>query len=333
MELDFEPLKKKKNLLAFSAGVDSSALFFLMQEAGVDFDLAMVDYGVRVQSKAEVIYAQKLAKKYVKKLYLHHAPKIKNNFEHNARVVRYDFFDSIVLENGYEYLITAHQLDDRFEWFMMQLSRGAGLNELIGFEKYTKRKNYTIYRPLLEITKEKLLHYLEKNRYQYFCDHTNSDEKYKRNYFRNHFCAKFLNEFSEGVKRSLEYLHNDKAFIANSFELLYEKKDLIIYRMDKAPKEYLCVKRLKELGYVMSAKQRKEVTQNSDLVIGGEFAIGSCQNLLFIAPFCKVTMDKKFKEQCRIAQIPKHIRPYLASGDFDIEFIKNLILQHTKAQL
>ncbi len=35
-------LEGGRNLLAFSGGVDSSALFFLLRECGIDFDIALV---------------------------------------------------------------------------------------------------------------------------------------------------------------------------------------------------------------------------------------------------------------------------------------------------
>jgi len=47
-------IKTNKNLLAFSAGVDSSALFFILKQNNIDFDIAIVDYNLRAQSKDEV---------------------------------------------------------------------------------------------------------------------------------------------------------------------------------------------------------------------------------------------------------------------------------------
>ena len=58
MILDFSRIKNNKNLLAFSGGVDSSALFFLLQNHKIDFDIAIVNYNTREQSKDEVKYAQ-----------------------------------------------------------------------------------------------------------------------------------------------------------------------------------------------------------------------------------------------------------------------------------
>ena len=48
------------NLLAFSGGVDSSALFFILLENNIPFDICIVDYGLREQSKLEVEYAYEL---------------------------------------------------------------------------------------------------------------------------------------------------------------------------------------------------------------------------------------------------------------------------------
>ena len=55
------------NLLAFSGGVDSSALFFILMDRGIEFDIAIVNYHKREQSIKEVEYAKHLAKKYNKK--------------------------------------------------------------------------------------------------------------------------------------------------------------------------------------------------------------------------------------------------------------------------
>lgn len=74
MNLDFSEIKSSKNLLAFSAGIDSTALFFLLLNSNISFDIAIVDYNIREQSKEEVAHAKKLSKKslikkYIKKIY------------------------------------------------------------------------------------------------------------------------------------------------------------------------------------------------------------------------------------------------------------------------
>lgn len=177
-------------------------LFFILLENNIPFDIAIVNYNVREQSKDEVKYAKDLAKKYDKQIFVKNLElKELSNFEKKARDIRYNFFEEIIQKNSYEALITAHQLNDKLEWFLMQLSQGAGLIELIGLNKISQKNNYTIYRPLLDYTKKDLQAYLDNENIKYFIDESNFDEKYRRNYFRKNFSNSFLEKFQDGVKK------------------------------------------------------------------------------------------------------------------------------------
>ncbi len=302
----------KKNLLAFSAGIDSSALFFLLLENNIKFDIAIVDYGVRKQSKEEVAHAKKLAKEH--QLFCHHieAPKFTKNFEKQARDFRYEFFESLVTIEGYDNILTAHQLNDQLEWLLMRLSRGAGLSELIGLEPITQNENYTLIRPLLTYSKEELLSYLDSKKYPYFVDESNTDEKYERNKFRKQFSDALISEYKEGIKRSFSYLKKDKEILERGFEVVFSEKQLRIIKLNRlSSKTKATDLTLKKLGYLLSASQRNEIEKENSLVIGGEWAVELQDNLLYIAPYQKNTMPKAFKEQCRIDKIPNKIRPYL----------------------
>jgi len=163
-----EELQTSKNLLAFSAGGDSTALLFLLLQNNIPFDIAIVDYGIREQSKEEVAYAKALAKEYGFRCNVHHAQKITNNFEATARQIRYDFFESLIQKYHYDTLLTAHHLGDRFEWMLMQFCKGAGCVELAGMREKTQRNGYVLYRPLLHVDKQELLEYLHVNTIKYF---------------------------------------------------------------------------------------------------------------------------------------------------------------------
>lgn len=67
--LFIKELKEGKNLLAFSHGTDSTALFYILLKLGIDFDMAMVDYGIREESKTEVAASLKLAQNGVKSFF------------------------------------------------------------------------------------------------------------------------------------------------------------------------------------------------------------------------------------------------------------------------
>jgi len=305
-------LRNKKNLLAFSAGVDSSALFFLLLECNIPFDIALVNYGTRDNSDIEEAHAQTLAKKH--KLICHSikAGKFPTHFEKNARDFRYDFFESLIKEYDYDTLLTAHQLNDQLEWLLMRLTKGAGACELVGLEPTSQRNNYTLVRPLLKHSKDELLDFLKNNNHPYFIDASNSDEKYERNRFRKQFADPLMLEYKDGIRRSFDYLRKDKESLEEEFESIYTHKELRVLRLHKlSAKVKAADLTLKELGYLLSAAQRQEIGKEKSLVIGGEWAIELQDDLLYIAPYTIINMPKEFKELCRTKRIPTKIRPYI----------------------
>ncbi len=305
-------LKKGKNLLAFSGGVDSSSLFFILLAHKIDFDIAIVDYNTREESKKEVAYAKELSKKYDKTIYLKNIKIKDKNFEHNARKVRYSFFEEIIYTNNYNNLITAHQLDDKLEWFLMQFAKGAGLIELIGFDEIRIREKYTLIRPLIEHSKDELKNFLQANSIKYFIDKSNKDKSYKRNYFRETYSAKFLKEYKSGIVNSFKYLQNDKKRV---FKLENIKNFKKLYIFENFPDDLKNIRTidiiLKKLDYVLSKSQRDEILKVKNVVISNKYVVAFAKDKIYISPFCNAKMDKKFKEACRIRKIPQKIRPYL----------------------
>jgi len=309
-------LQGKKNLLAFSAGVDSTALFFLLLEKNIDFDIAIVDYNLRAQSKDEVAYANRLALKYEKSIHHKSVTLEINSLEKNAREQRYTFFEEIIEKNSYDNLLTAHQLNDRLEWFLMQLSRGSGIVEMVAMSEIEKRDSYTLIRPLLSISRDELQEYLEKNSLKFFIDESNKDTKFTRNYFRHNFATELIKNSSNAIKKSFSYLEED---IDNLIEKVDIYHTLNLYKF-KTPKTLRSLrfhidKILKENGTLLSSAQRDEIKFNSEIVLSGKFVVAMTEDITWIAPYIKVKMDKKFKEKCRTKKIPKKIRPYLFANN------------------
>lgn len=321
MNLDFSVIKNQKNLLAFSAGVDSVALFFLLLEQNISFDIAIVDYNLRAQSKDEISYAKELALKYNKTIFIKDVNLENNsNFEKIARDIRYSFFKEIILNEKYENLITAHQLNDKLEWFLMQLSKGAGLVELIGFNEFEQKENYKIYKPLLNITKDELENYLKINNHKYFIDKSNFDEKYTRNFFRHNFSNPFLENFSSGVKKSFEYLQNDlnSLNIQNNPIKKIEELEIFLNQKDDNLNIRTIDLSLKKRGILISSAQRDEILKQKELTISHKINISILEDYIYITPVCNEIMDKKFKELCRIKNIPKNIRSYIFKNNIDL---------------
>ena len=322
LTLDISHLKEKKNLLAFSAGVDSSALFFLLIDNNISFDIALVNYGTRENSDKEEAHAKALAEKYNLTCYTIKAPKFTTHFEKNARDFRYNFFETLINEHDYDTLLTAHQLNDQLEWLLMRLTKGAGVSELIGLEPVTQRKNYTLLRPLLEYSKDELLEYLETHKHPYFIDESNSDEKYERNKFRKEFSDPLMTQYKEGIKRSFGYLRKDKERLEKEFETVYKEKELRVIKLHSATAKVKAADlALKELGYLLSASQRLEIEKEESLVIGGKWVIELQGDELYISPYVTANMPKEFKEQCRVLKIPSKIRSYCFEKNINISLL------------
>ncbi len=302
--------KSSNNLLAFSAGVDSTALFFYLLEKNIDFDIAIVNYHTRETSDAEVEYAKNLAKKYNKKIYIKECF-LEKFSEKNARDCRYAFFEGIIKKHKYDTLILAHQLNDRFEWLLMQFSKGAGLKELLAMPEFENRNFYKIWRPFYNKSRNEILEYLNKNKIKYFIDESNFNQKYKRNFIRANFSNEFIALFQDGVKRSFEYLENDKKLLFNEEWIQKEK---LFYFTKENPQ--IDIKKIdiiaKKLGTLFTKAQRDEIIKtNFSCVIQGKTAIDSNGEKIFIAPYIKTKMDKDFKEKMRKEKIPPKIRGYI----------------------
>ena len=317
-EATLASLRHTKNLLAFSGGGDSTALFFLLLEHNIPFDIAHVNYQTRAQSNDEEAYAKTLADTYTKQLFTLTCKLEESNFEHLAREERYAFFTHVIHENGYQTLLTAHHLGDQLEWFLMQLTRGAGLVEMLGMQEVEEREHYTIVRPLLHISKQTLQNYLQQRNIIYFNDESNNSLKHIRNQFRHHYANPLLEAYEAGIAKSFAYLQEDKkrllphvaTRIHDLFIIPKESDDLMnIRQIDKA---------LKLLGLLPSKAQRDEILRTKSCVIGGKIAICYTDEKIFIAPYCKIDMDKKFKEACRKEHIPSKIRPYLYIAGIDL---------------
>jgi len=305
-------LLEKSNLLAFSAGIDSTALFFKMLKKGIEFDIAIVDYGIREQSSEEVAYAKELALSHDKKIFIKKVELSESNFEANARKARYDFFEQIIKENSYENLITAHQLDDRLEWFFMQLGRGAGLVELMGFSEVSQRDGYNLVRPLLSTTKEELLTYLHDNDIKYFIDESNTDPKYKRNHIREKYTKEFLQEFKDGILKSFNYLENDSKELFKVEIVKKERKLTILKKQSSDLSNIRAIdKEVKKLGLLLSKSSKDEILRQRDIILSDKVVVSFTDELIYICPYVKVTMDKKFKEKCRKDKIPSKVRGYM----------------------
>lgn len=192
----YEYLTKEINLssndiivLGCSGGPDSMALLHILQEIRKKTNLllvcAHVNHNVRVESKEE----EKFLKNYCEdNNIMFESMTIANygedNFHNEARKIRYQFFEDIVTKYQAKYLMTAHHGDDLVETILMRITRGSTLKGYAGFEKYVKKDNYSLIRPLIFVTKLEIENYNKKHNIPYVVDNSNFKGKYTRNRYR-----------------------------------------------------------------------------------------------------------------------------------------------------
>ena len=138
IEMNFPFLKQAKCLVACSGGVDSIVLTFLCQSLQLNYSLAHCNYHLRsTESDGDQQFVEQLAIELKRKLYVEsfdlESVKNKNSsIQLIARELRYEWFKTLADEHRYDYILTAHHADDDLETFLINLSRGTGINGLTG---------------------------------------------------------------------------------------------------------------------------------------------------------------------------------------------------------
>ena len=324
--LHLEQLREGKVLLAFSGGVDSTALFHLLLENNIAFDTAHVNYHTRATSDNEALSAQDLAQSNNLHCYVHSCHLGSANFENHAREERYRFFEYLMKKHGYTYLLTAHQLNDRLEWMLMQLTRGCGLPELLGIKSRDKRGKLSILRPLLQHDRHEIEEYLSQHNLSHFIDESNSDENYTRNRFRHRHSTPIMHEHADAIRRSFRYLEEDndtliETIVFKGCDGLYWSENphtlrSLVYGIDQ---------HLKSLGILMSGPEKEELKKKKSSIISRKYAVSIEENHTFIAPYrCDNIMDKKFKEECRKLKIEPKLRGFLSESSEAFSLIRRL---------
>jgi tRNA(Ile)-lysidine synthase len=238
IENHFPELQKSPFLLACSGGVDSVVLAYLCQTLNLDFSIAHCNFQLRGNDSLEdEHFVGSLAKGLKKKFYvvhfdtLGHINQNKLSLQVAARELRYAWFSELMKEKGYRTLVTAHHGDDNLETFLINLSRGTGIEGLTGIPEKTE----SISRPLLKFSKETILAYAKQEKLEWREDRTNAETKYLRNKIR-HDIVPHLKElhptFPENFHLTQSHLSETAAMVKNHItalkkEIFHQKEGFI----------------------------------------------------------------------------------------------------------
>src|ERR1035437_8958594 len=216
--------QKNKLLVAVSGGNDSMALCRLLQEAGYTFSVAHCNFklrGIEADNDATFVENYCLQNK-IKHFYTAfetntYAIKNKLSTQMAARELRYKWFDELIKKNKFDYLLTAHHLNDNIETFFINLLRGSGINGLKGIVPVNGNK----IRPLLFATRDEIEEYVKQNSIQFREDSSNIEDKYLRNRLRHYIIPEFkrLNpSFEQTMANELEILQEVNRLVLNEVE-------------------------------------------------------------------------------------------------------------------
>ena len=218
-------------VIGCSAGPDSMALVDMLLKIREKYRLSLiiahVNHNVREQSLIEAEYMKKYCEE--NKLLFETMTILEygdDNFENEARNIRYNFFESVVLKYNANYLMTAHHGDDLIETILMRIVRGSTLKGYSGFSRIVQKDNYTLVRPLITVTKAELEDFDKRNNIWYAIDSSNNEDHYTRNRYR-HNVLPFLKKEEPNVhKKFLKYsktLLENNEFIENEANKYFNK--------------------------------------------------------------------------------------------------------------
>lgn len=105
------------------------------------------------------------------------------NLEHQARNARYQAYSKHLKSS--EILVLAHHQQDQAETLMLRLLSGAGVHGLAAMKQVDVREQFTIWRPLLDISREQICQWATQLGVQNIEDPTNLDTHYDRAWCRH----------------------------------------------------------------------------------------------------------------------------------------------------
>jgi tRNA(Ile)-lysidine synthase len=261
----FSRLAGKQMLLAVSGGIDSMVLAHLLKECGIPFGVAHCNFGLRAEASDldEQLVRDWCAAAGVQ----FHTTKFetkkrseewKKGTQETARILRYEWFATVMSEFGYARVATAHHANDNVETLLINLFRGTGIQGLHGMLP----DNGSVIRPLLFATRKEIADYAVTENVAYREDESNASDDYLRNALRHNVVPAVEQLFpnavvsvNESIGRfaEAELLYN-RAIAAEQKQLL-EKRGLDYYipvrkLRHRQPLATICYELLQPFGFV-----------------------------------------------------------------------------------
>lgn len=218
-------LNNKKILVALSGGADSVCLLYVLKRLSESMSFQLyamhINHMIRgAEADRDQAFCEKLCldngiKLCALSIDIPAAARLSNqSIELCAREHRYKALLKHCVDNGIDFIATAHNANDNSETVMYNILRGSGTEGLCGIPP--KRGN--IIRPILGKTRSEIEDYLRELGAEYVTDSTNLTNDYTRNYIRNVLlpCASKINSDAVGALNKLsKAAHTDTEYFNN----------------------------------------------------------------------------------------------------------------------
>lgn len=226
-------------LIGLSGGVDSVVLLTLFSQLRSTYELNLraihIHHGLSPNADHWATFCEKLCEEHqiplaIKKVQVTG----KEGVEGNARTARYQAIAQHLCPN--EVFTTAHHLDDQAETFFLALKRGSGVKGLAAMQAVSSWQKMPLFRPLLNIPKEKILHYAQQSALHWIEDESNADNQFDRNFLRQRVLP-LLNQrwqhFNQMVGRAAQHCAQQQQLLTELLEEeLHRRSHLAYKRLD-----------------------------------------------------------------------------------------------------
>ncbi|MFV5702984.1 tRNA lysidine(34) synthetase TilS [Flavobacterium sp. XS2P12] len=346
---NFQFLNGKKLLLATSGGIDSMVMVHLFQQLEYKIGIAHCNFQLRgMESFGDQDFVQEYAVANDIQVFITQfdtkafAEDYKLSTQVAARELRYNWFYELLETEKFDYILTAHHADDNIETFLINLTRGTGLEGLTGIPE----QNEKVIRPFLLFSRQEIETYAKENTIQWREDSSNVSDKYLRNKIRHHVVPmmKELNpNFLSSFHKTQTYLQEAEAMVEDAAIIVYQqvakKQEGNIYfdlnQLKKLPnyKSYL-YQWLKEFQFSAWEDIYDLVeSQSGKQVFSSEFRLLKDRDSLILSPINFVDENKEYliEENQKKVKIPLNLS-FCKVADISIVSNKTIFVDANKLQ-
>jgi tRNA(Ile)-lysidine synthase len=222
-------VKAESNVIvAVSGGADSMALLSAVHSLPFSCIAAHVNYGLRGKESdgdeecVRSFCASRNIHLEVSRVNEQDWETTAGSTQEAARKMRYAWFEQLRVKHGAAAILTAHHANDQTETMLYQFVRGGAGKSVFGM---AEKSGYVI-RPLLAVTKVRVMQYIEENAIAWRQDSSNETTHYARNVVRHEWMP-LIEQMNPTIHDNIQlrssWMHQEQAMVDWATSVFLEK--------------------------------------------------------------------------------------------------------------